>query len=303
MKQFADTLTDLVYFSRFFALRFPVIFETCRANLEAGGIEVRTIGGNQNIWIRDWAPAQVGDCLVKFGYKGYSKDGLSAGYEDYPWLIIPDKCITGLNTFKPLNNSTLVLDGGGVVRSKSTAVITEKVFLDNPTINQLEILAKLQEIFNLDVIIIPMEPGDTLGHSDGICKYVDETTLLVNDYSCMQSKEFDKYQEEILSRFHKAGLTTVLMPYVYDRCPQMTEDIFRARFPFSDDFNAAYGYYINFLLTKSVILAPVFGIEKDKEAITTLKMMYPNHSVVAVNCAELSMEGGLLSCVTSNYIK
>jgi agmatine deiminase len=303
MKQFTDTSTDLVYFSQFFALRFPEILAVAEKQLEENGIEVRLLGGNQNIWIRDWAPVQVGDCLVKFGYKGYSKDGLSAGYEDYSWLIIPDKCFVGLNTFKPLNNSPLVLDGGGVVRSKTTAVITEKVFLDNPTMKQTEIVAKLQEIFNLDVIIIPMEPGDTLGHSDGICKYVDETTLLVNDYSCMQSKEYDNYQTEIVSRFHKAGLTVVLMPYAYNLCPQMDDESFHDEYPFADDNNPAFGYYINFLLTKTCILAPVFGIEKDKDAIKTLKTMYPNHSVIAIDCKELSIEGGLLNCVTANYIK
>ena len=113
MNIFSDLKTNTVYYSRFFQLRFPQIFETARVNLEANGNKVKLIGGNMNLWIRDWAPIQVDDHFVRFGYKGYSNDGIESGYEDYPWLQVPDKCF---DAFKPLVESEIVLDGGGIIQ-------------------------------------------------------------------------------------------------------------------------------------------------------------------------------------------
>jgi agmatine deiminase len=300
MKQFSDLDTNVVYFSQFFAHRFPGVFGPSKTNLKANGIQVRLIPGNFNIWCRDYMPLQVGDHFVQFGYKGYSSDGLASGYEDYPWLIVPEKCF---DVCKPLVKSEIVLDGGGVIRSKTTAIITEKVFLDNPSVKRPDLIAKLQKIFNLDVVIIPIEPGDTLGHSDGICKFIDgDKHLLVNDYSSM-FPPYLKFHNELMTRLGKAGITVELMPYAYGLCPQLTDADFHAQYPLADDNNPAVGYCINFLLTKSVVLAPAFGIDKDEAAIATLRKWYPKHAVIAIDCKELSMEGGLMSCTSWNVVE
>lgn len=310
MTQFTDLKTNLVYFSKFFALRFPDVFSASREALLKNGIEVRAIGGNQNVWIRDWAPVQIGDHLVKFGYKGYSADGLSCGYEDYPWLIIPDKCFAGFKTFKPVENCLLVLDGGGIIRSETKSIITEKVYIDNPSLNTEQIISTLHDTLQTDIIIIPAEPHDQLGHADGICKFVDNNTVLINDYYSNKNLGYEwlGYADKLVDILKRAGLSVVLMPYGYDKCPQFIgkEDEFYERYPFSDDCNPAVGYYVNFLLTKNTIIAPIFGgdlMDKDAEAIATLKKCYPQHEVVAVNERELSIEGGLANCTTANYIK
>jgi agmatine deiminase len=297
MEKFSDLKTNLVYFSQFFALRFPGIFETARCNLESNGVKVRTIPDNFNIWARDYIPLQVGDHYIRFGYKGYG-----TGYDYYPWLQVPDASIESVIPKEKIIDSQIVIDGGGVVRSERHAIITEKVFLDNPGVSRETLIDQLSLLFGLDIVIIPMEPGDTLGHADGICKFVKNDTVLLNDYSVMASKEYDAFQNQVWNAFRAAGLYFVFMPFAYNLCFQMSASEYRKQYPYSDDQNSAYGYYVNFLLTKTCIIAPVFGIPKDIEAIETLKKCYPSHNVIAVDCAELSMEGGLMSCVTASYI-
>jgi agmatine deiminase len=295
MKPFSDLDTNVVYFSEFFKLRFPGVYEPSRVNIEANGVRVRLIKGNQNIWCRDYMPVQVRDHFVRFGYKGYG-----TGYDDYPWLIVPQKCF---KEFGPTVDCPIVLDGGGIVRSRTHAIITEKVFIDNPGQHRSDILSTLQGILNLDVIIVPIEPGDTLGHTDGICKFIDDKSILVNDYSSMGPGEWDDYAGKLYEILNKAGLDIKLMPYAYEICPVMENKEFYEKYPFADDNNPAIGYYINFLLTKSCILLPVFGIEQDQAAVDVLKTWYPQHSVVAIDCRELSMEGGLCNCTTWNIIE
>jgi agmatine/peptidylarginine deiminase len=115
--------------------------------------------------------------------------------------------------------------------------------------------------------------------------------------------EFEKFRDRLYADLILAGLDPEPFTYGYKECPDISEAQCRIDHPYMDDFLPAYGYYINFLLTKSVILAPVFGSEKDKEAIAALKKWYPKHSVVALDCAELSMEGGCMSCVSWNVIE
>ena len=261
MFQYTDLQTDLVYFSKFFALRFPEIFSVSKTNLEANGIEVRTLGGCFNIWIRDFAPVQVSENLIQFSYKGYSANGVDVGYDQYPWLQIPQKCFDELNVFKKILPCPIVLDGGGIIRSRTKSVITQKVFLDNPGMTEEAVIKGLQNILQTDIIIIPAEPHDQLGHADGICKFVDETMILVNDYRSNEqlAGEWFQYADTIEEVFNKAGLSVVRMPYAYEACPQPDEKEFYEKYPLADDLNPAVGYYINFLLTKNVILTPVFG--------------------------------------------
>jgi agmatine/peptidylarginine deiminase len=295
---FADTKTDVVFFSVMFSQRWPELFRFIKTALNTCGVEVVLVQGNFNIWARDWLPLQVGDHFVKFLYKGYG-----SMYEDFPWLNVPQKVIQNALPGLRFLMSTLTMDGGGIVRCGKKVVVTEKVFLDNKDKDEKEIMALLQYYFNADIIVIPIEPGDDLGHSDGIVKFVNENTILLNNYSVMLSDEYDTYFKKVKDILTNAGLKIVLMPFAYQRCPVLSDEAFKAKYPLADDNNPAVGYYVNFLLTSRCILLPVFGFEEDAAALVTIRECYPDHVVIPVDCYELSMEGGLMNCVTMNYIK
>ena len=275
--------------------RYPFVFDAIKVNLEAYGVKVETINTTHNIWVRDYMPVQVGDHFVRFQYK-------TVGYEKYPQLKIDDTLWMG--KLVPVIQSPIVLDGGNCVRGYGKAIITSKVLKDNPEKTPMELLAEMERLLECQVILIPIEPGDTLGHSDGICKFVDEKTMLINDYSSIYDKDsrFKRYTAKLHSIFSDAGFSVEILPYAYgDWDWDMSEKEFRKRYPEADDFNPGFGYYINFLVARSLILAPVMGIKKDTDVIKRLLQLYPQHSIVAINCKHLSMCGGLINCVTMNY--
>jgi agmatine/peptidylarginine deiminase len=80
----------------------------------------------------------------------------------------------------------------------------------------------------------------------------------------------------------------------------MSEKEFREIFPDADDFNPAFGYYINYLHVRGMILFPAMKIAKDAIVASTLKRLYPTYNIVAIDCSKLSYEGGLLGCVSWN---
>lgn len=295
---FSDLKTNRVLFSIMFQQRWPELFAFIKTALQTCGVSVELISGNYNIWARDWMPLQVGNKYIKFSYKGYG-----AGYDNYPWLNIPLDVIHSVIPKNKLIQSNLVLDGGGVIRCEGKAILTEKVFLDNPTLSKSEILACLYGALGCDeIIIIPIEPGDDLGHADGIVKFVDEKTVLLNNYLSMDDKIWVDYRDKVSGILQKSGLNVKFMPYAYHKCPQLQDNIFKTHYPLADDNNPAIGYYINFLLTKTCILLPVFGFDEDQDALAVVRECYPRHVVIPIYCSQLSMEGGLMNCVTMNYI-
>lgn len=85
--------------------------------------------------------------------------------------------------------SELVLDGGNLVHGKSVAVTTEKFFQDNPTSGKSRevLLQQLREELGVKrIYVLPRQPFDSTGHADRMVRFLDDTRLLVADYTYEQ---------------------------------------------------------------------------------------------------------------------
>jgi agmatine deiminase len=56
--------------------------------------------------------------------------------------------------------------------------------------------------------------------------------------------------------------------------------------------------YANFLVLNSAVLVPVYGLDTDQAAIGQLRLAFPAHEMVAINCRALIEQYGSLHCVT-----
>ena len=290
---FHDSATDTVYVSSALWDRHPHVYDTIQTACTENDIGFRTIHGTPNIWARDFMPLQVGDKYVRFAYR---KFGINGCNRRYPSMEVPTKVYDILPDAPQV--SRIILDGGNVVRCGERAIITDMVFRHNPECERNKLVAKLENLLCATVIIIPSEPSDTLGHADGIVKWIDPSTLFVNDYP----NGCTTYREKLYKIFAKHGIVAKPFPYAHHKRPRMSEKKFRALHPQADEWNSAYGYYLNFLRVKNLILFPVFGIEEDNEAARALEQAYPGVTLVPVDCAYLSEEGGLVHCVTWNSV-
>lgn len=283
-----DSDTNTVFLTQALAMRYPSVYWPMRINLEANGITVKTVNRTKNIWIRDYFPIQTANGLIRFKYDKRWDRWPQLSIENEPWTGMFDRGIL---------ESSLVIDGGNIVQGYGNAIVTDKIFESNDA----NCKGRLEKFLDSEVIVIPKEPGDTLGHSDGICRFIDERTVLINDYSG-QGEEYRKYADSLRDIFSSHVFDVETIPNGYGEWPcDLTEKQFHDQFPDADEFNPAFGYYINFLQVGKLILMPAMKAKKDTEAMSTLMRLYPDHNIVVIDCSMLSMEGGLLHCVSANY--
>lgn len=228
------------------------------------------------MWIRDYAPIQVG--RGRFVQFRYSPDYLG-GQERY---ITPPSVFRGLPEIRHLRESDIVLDGGNVVRWNDQAILTDKVFRENPTIPPRKLRKELSGLLAVEkLIIIPQEPGDVLGHADGVVRFVDERNVLVNDYSAVNPA----YGRQLMALLKRHRLECVRAPYV-------PEVFARNGIP------SAHGCYVNFLKTDRVLVAPIFRRAEDQAALKLLEKTFAPIPIVPLDCRRLARSGGVLNCVS-----
>jgi len=281
----------LVCMTNQLALRYPEVYWPIRINLEARGIEVKTVYRTENIWIRDYFPIQINGEYFRFRHKTSKK---------FPQLDISNEPWTGV--FAPIRCLPYFIDGGNIVQGYGKVILTEKVIQDNES----GIVNILEKLFESEIIIVPIEPGDPLGHSDGVVRFIDKNHVLVNDYFkiAQKDKNFYAYQTKLEAVLNKHGLIAYEIPNAYDQWNwKMSEKEFRQFFPRADEYNPAFGYYINYLKVSNVLFLPAMKIARDVEAYNAIKTHFSECDIIMIDCSRLSFEGGLIHCVTWNGVK
>ncbi len=95
----------------------------------------------------------------------------------------------GIETIK----SNIVLDGGNVTRTTDKVIMTDRIFIENPNYNRKQLIKELHDLFQVDkLFLVPEQPKDFTGHSDGMVRFIDEQTVIINDYK-LEKPEFICY--------------------------------------------------------------------------------------------------------------
>ena len=275
----ADWDKNCVFLTAMLATRHPDLFTNLRETLDAHDIEVRLLDNVRDIWARDYAPLQVDlDRLVKFRY---DPDYL----RDQPDLRTGEELVQSFEDLGSCSRSPIVLDGGNVIGSRTKAIVTEKIYRENPDWPRPKLRDKLQQLLQVDqIIVIPKEPYEPFGHADAMVRFIDEDRVLVNDYAPIDLG-FGERLNTVLRR-HELSIETV---------PYAPEERVNGGIP------SAVGCYINFLHTQHVVIVPVFGIDQDGIALGKLKASLSGVPVIPLDCTHLARGGGVLNCVGATY--
>ena len=273
-----------IYAAKALREQYSLVYDFLKHYVEMKGIEFKEIDST-NLWCRDYMPVKIRNDYVKFKYLGYN---------GYPQMEVSDDCWKPFNVYR----SDIVLDGGNVVQNDDCVFITEQVFKNNPHLLRNDLIQFLKDTFDKRLIFIPVEPGDELGHADGIIKFVNDKVVLVNDYRAWINQTQWEYAIRLEAILMRNKFDIIRLPWAYQKMPIMSEVEFRKKYSYADDFNPGFGYYINYYQFADVVLMPTFGIGEDVDALICLKNCFPECEVVPVDCRDLSMLGGLMNCVT-----
>ncbi len=251
---------------------YPKVAENLLYALYKEGIETEYLPhskSKKHVWARDYMPIQLEEGrFLKYVYRpDYLKNDKDY-IPNYAGMIRK----LGLNC-KP---TSLVIDGGNVVKWDDAVIMTDKVLKENPGYDEYGLRFRLEELFETDVVFIPWDRYEMFGHADGMVRFIDRRTVLLNNYI-----DFDRSLRERILRALDGHFEVKELQYDTPRCSK-------------------YSWaYLNFLQVAGHIFVPGLGIEEDYMALEQIKQFYPDHRVLLVpDCLELVRDGGALNCVT-----
>ena len=203
----ADWDTNTAVLADLLPRQFPELWDRLSGILAEHGVAVRLLNGARDVWCRDYLAVQVSDGeFVQFRYQ---PDYLTG----FDHLRTPEEVSDGLPFLSSRHRSDLILDGGNVVASGPVVILTDKVYRDNPDRPRQEVRSLLRHLLHAEIcILIPKEAGDPIGHADGIVRFIDERTVMMNDYAAVDPA----YGTRVRTLLERQGLHVEQLPYSLD---------------------------------------------------------------------------------------
>lgn len=263
-------LADSIKEKTFFIERLISILKSHKINYDF-------LPETRDIWAVDYMPIQIG--LNKFIQFKYEPDYLQN--DEFILTQTDTKSVCKAIGLKTVN-SKIKIDGGNVIKGKKWVILTDKIFEENADFKKNELINELENLFETKVIIIPKEPNDFTGHADGVIRYYDNETVLINSYKPTDKKEF---QRRLTKELKNQGLKTIEIPYnPYD----------------NRNYDMADGLYINYLQMENFILLPTFGKKEDETAYRQFEQLFMGQVIDTVDSRAISVDSGVLNCITWN---
>lgn len=263
----------VVFFSNLLPRKCPVLFQSITETLKEHNIAYGLLDNTKDIWCRDYMPIQIED--GKLVYYTYNPDYLQTPY--YRRTITDINSIESLKGLsgKIIHPLDLVIDGGNVVICGDKVVMTEKVIAENKDKSPDEVRQQLKEAFHCDIIFLPWDKKEYLGHSDGIIHYVGDNKVLLTNYDDFSPYFYRKYRKILDSAFE-------VIPLKY-KSPKTHRHSWA---------------YINFLKADNLVLVPQLGIPEDEQALQQISSAMPGCNVVGIPSLEAVRKGGALNCIS-----
>lgn len=263
-----------VYMSELLMDRYPKTCQTLIKILEKHNTNYSFLKGTKDIWCRDYMPILTeSGKLIQFRYEPSYLKG-KPEWEDSR-SDVEDVCRqNGICA----QISDINLDGGNVLICDGRAILSDRLFPENPNIDKNELVARLSDLLECEIIIIPTIHGDLTGHADGMVRFVDRETLLGNNLEA-EYKYWREGMQKVLTEYR---LSYIDVPFFEDKAHP----------------DSAIGVYVNYIEVNNLMVVPIFGREQDKEVLAILRKAFPNKLIESIDYSDVALEGGLLNCTT-----
>lgn len=184
---------------KYFELLKGALFAALRANKISFSYVLNTC----DIWVRDFMPVKTkSGKIISFRYEPSYLENNPELRTDFKQDIAVELYVNEVTYFD------INLDGGNVIfsPSKDKAIISDRVFSENPGCEHNKLVSELEQLLETKIIIISSLKSDMTGHTDGMVRFVDENTVVGN-------KTGDKFEDEIKSVLQQYGITVIDFPY------------------------------------------------------------------------------------------
>lgn len=250
-------------------------------------------------WTRDYGPLAVErygrNRALDFGFNGWGLK-FASDKDNLVNLHLKEKYLTLPEQYR--NERDFILEGGSVESDGAGTVMTTTRCLTSPNRNGGKSKQQLNEILE-DRLgashVLWLDYGylagdDTDSHIDTLARLAPENTIVFTGCRDVDDDHF----EELLKM--RAQLTLFRTPY------GDPYNLVELPFPdpvFDDEGERIPATYTNYLVAGNHIFMPIYGQPaKDTLACQTIRIAYPQHEVVPVDCLALLYQHGSLHCAT-----
>ncbi len=249
-------------------------------------------------WARDFGPITLIEnghgVICDFKFNGW---GLKfASHKDN--LITQGLINAGFLIGEYRNRLNFVLEGGSIESDgKGTLLTTSQCLLSRNRNGQMakdEINDYLCEQFGLKRVLWldngALAGDDTDSHIDTLARLAPNDTILyvgTSDENDSHYAELQAMKSQLMEMRTLKG-----MPYNLIELP-LPDPIY------DDDGFRLPATYANFLILQRAVLLPIYGQkQKDILAEQLLKVVFPDHDIITIDCRALIQQHGSLHCVT-----
>ena len=255
-------------------------------------------------WTRDYGPLTIlkHDDLrtLDFGFNGWGLK-FAADKDNQVNRRLNEKSVFTKGIYR--NETAFILEGGSVDSDGEGTILTTTRCLCSPNRNgflskkeadeQLRKRLGAQHVLFLDYGALIGD--DTDSHIDTLARMAPDNIILFTGCRDVDDPQFEELlkMRAQLSMFRNAegnpyNLVELPLPYpVYDEEGE--------RLPAT---------YANYLVTDKVLFMPTYKQpEKDELAMQTVKIAFPDHKVIGIDCTTLIKQHGSLHCATMQLPK
>lgn len=249
-------------------------------------------------WVRDYGPLSVQNgsdvALLDFAFNAWGLK-FAANLDNQVCRVLDAK---GLWQFPLLNNLDFVLEGGSIESDGRGTLLTTAECLfgpnRNPALSRSQILDRLADSFGFSHFLIldhgALQGDDTDSHIDTLARFAPHDTIIyaTQPGSSPQARSLTRMAEQLASFRRPDG-----SPYNLIGLP-LPDPIADP-----DDGHILPATYANFLALPDAIIMPAYGQPRnDRLAADILRIAFPEHEVVPVDCRPLIRQHGSLHCAT-----
>ncbi|MEO6757852.1 MAG: agmatine deiminase family protein [Saprospiraceae bacterium] len=200
----------------------------------------------------------------------------------------------------PLQPGGLVLEGGGLESDgQGTLLTTSECLLSpnrNPHLNKAQLEKELQAQFGLEQVLWLnhgyLAGDDTDSHIDTLARFCNPATIAYVRCPDAQDEHYaalNRMETELHTFRTLSGAPYRLVPLPW---PDACFDAAGERLPAT---------YANFLIINGAVLVPTYGVRQDAEALEIIQNLFPDRTVLGIDCRPLILQHGSLHCVTMQY--
>ncbi len=257
-----------------------------------------------DVWVRDNGPIFVRDSNDNLLIQDWGFNGWGGKFNYNLCNQIPSAIGTAisipvidLNAIMVNEGGAFEIDGNGVLMACKSSIISQSPqnSIRNPGMTQSQAETVFTQYLGVTKFIwLDGNVGDpndvTDFHIDGFAKFLNSDTLVTMNNADLVY--WGASASDISTLYGASNINNTVYTKVY--LPLTQNDVAT-----TNGNNLGYkGSYVNYYVANDVVLVPNYNDPNDVVANGIIQLLYPNRTVVGIDCRNLYKWGGMVHCVT-----